>query len=198
LEQVDDEEQDEGGDEHHHRDGGGAAVIVLLELRDDEQRRDLRAHGHVARDEDDGAVFAEGSGEGHGEAGEERGQKLREDDAADRLPAVGPERGGGFLKLGLQLLDDRLERADDEGQADEGERDEDAELGKGDLGAEAGERGAEPAAGGSFGGRRIKRGERDAGDGGGEREGQVDQGVDGGRGKDNARAPRRRSGRRSS
>ena len=48
----------------------------------------------------------------------------------------GAERGGGLLVLDLEVLQHRLHRAHDEGQADEGERDDDAERREGDLDAE--------------------------------------------------------------
>ena len=83
------------------------------------------------------------------------------------------ERCGGFLFLAIDLLQNRLHGAHDEGQADEGERDDDADRRVADLEAEEiHQRLPEPAV------RRIDRGERDAGHGGGQREGQVDHGID--------------------
>src|SRR4051812_30687567 len=57
LEGIDDEEQREGREQHDERDGRGASVVELLELRDDEQRDDLRLERHVARDEHHRAVL---------------------------------------------------------------------------------------------------------------------------------------------
>src|SRR4051812_31712203 len=64
LQQVDGKQQEEGYDEHHGRYRRRAGVVVLLQLGDDEQRRDLRNHRHVARYEYNGAVLADGTGEG--------------------------------------------------------------------------------------------------------------------------------------
>ena len=61
------------------RDRGRAGVVVLLELGDDEQRRDLGLHRHVAGDEDDRAVLAERARE-------------REREAGQRAPAAWPGR----------------------------------------------------------------------------------------------------------
>ena len=47
---------------------GGAGVIVLLQLADDDEGDDFGLHGHVAGDEDDRTVFAQGAGEGQGHA----------------------------------------------------------------------------------------------------------------------------------
>ena len=58
-------------------------VVVLLQLGHDEERRDLGPHRHVAGDEDDRAVLAEGPRERQREAGE---------DAPARAP--GGARGG--------------------------------------------------------------------------------------------------------
>ena len=67
----------------------------------------------------------------------------------------------------------RLHRAHDERQADEDQRDDDAERRVGDLEPEPA-RGSAP----SSRCRRIERGQRDAGDRGRQREGQVDQRVE--------------------
>ena len=79
--------------------------------------------------------------------------------------------GGGFLDLALDLLDHRLDGAGDEGQAHEDQRDQDAPLGIGDLEAELGGNRAEGPV------RGVKRGQRDARHGGGQREGQIDGGI---------------------
>ena len=82
------------------------------------------------------------------------------------------EGGGGFFDLCLDFLDHRLDGAGDEGQADKDQRDQDAPLGIGDLCAEA----LGDLTEGTVGG--IKRGQGDAGDGGGQGEGQIDRSVD--------------------
>ena len=105
-----------------------------------EQRRDLGLHRHVARDEDDRAVLAERAREGEREAGEQGGQQRREDDARKTSAAARAEAGRGLLDLGVEVLEHRLQRAHDERQADEGERDDHAERREGDLDAERLER----------------------------------------------------------
>ena len=127
------------------------------------------------------------------EAGQQRRQQRRQHDAAERSGSrAGAERGGGLLDLAVELLQHRLHGAHDEGQADEDERDEDAERRVGDLDAERREELADPAV------RRVERGQRDAGDRRRQREGQVDERrrAAGGRETRSAPAPRRRSGRR--
>src|SRR5258705_6928813 len=53
LEQGDEHERDQGDDEQDDRDRGRLPVGELLEPRHHQDRRDLGAVGHVARDEDD-------------------------------------------------------------------------------------------------------------------------------------------------
>ena len=60
---VDREQQRERGGQHHRGDRRRAGVVVLLQLRDDQQRRDLRLHRHVAGDEHHRAVLAQRPGE---------------------------------------------------------------------------------------------------------------------------------------
>ena len=55
--------------EHDHRDGGRARVVILLELGDDQERHDLRAHRHVAGNENNRSVFSEGARKSEGKAG---------------------------------------------------------------------------------------------------------------------------------
>ena len=113
-----------------------AGVVVFLEPDDDQQRRDLGHVGQVAGDEDDRAVFADAAREGQREAGEDRRRQPRQQHPGDGLEAAGAERRGDFLDLPVDLLHDRLHRADHEGQADEDQRDDDAERRVGDLDAE--------------------------------------------------------------
>ena len=112
----------------HQRDRGGAGVVVLLELGDDQQRRDLGLHRHVAGDEDDRAVLAERAREGEREAGEQRGRTARAGSRggtsaqrlAPRLAAASSTSGSSPASTGCT-------RAHHERQADEGQRDDDAE-----------------------------------------------------------------------
>ena len=91
--------------------------------------------------------------------------------ATVRTPS-GAERRGGLLGVAVEILQDRLDGAHDEGQADEDERDEDAPRRIGDPQSERCCERADPAV------RRIERGKRDAGDGGGQCKGQVDEGIE--------------------
>src|SRR2546422_8732375 len=74
LEEIDREEGQEGDREDHDRDRRRLGVGELLQPGDDENGRDLGLVGHVARDEDDGAVLAERAREGEGESRDERGR----------------------------------------------------------------------------------------------------------------------------
>src|SRR5262245_16516680 len=64
LQEIDDHEHDEGDSEQHHGDGRRLAVMELLQTSHDQNRRDFRLVGHVARDEDDRAVLAQAAGKG--------------------------------------------------------------------------------------------------------------------------------------
>ena len=92
--------------------------------------------GQAAGEEQDGAELAEGAGEGEGDPGAESGQQVGEDDAAEDREAAGAERGRRLLHLPVHLDQQRLHRADDEGQGDEAEGDDDRGLGRSDVDAE--------------------------------------------------------------
>ena len=94
------EQQRERDEQHDDRDRGRARVVVLLELRDDEERGDLRLHRHVAGDEDDRAVLAERAREREREAGEQRRQHRRQDRRAERCAAARAEARRRLLLLG--------------------------------------------------------------------------------------------------
>ena len=167
------EEQEERGDEEDGGEGRRPGDVVLLELRHDEERGDLGLHRHVPRDEDDRAVLPEAAGEGERRPREERGEELGEEDAPERLEAVRSEARGGVLDLGVEAREDGLERPHGEGEAEEDERHADAERREGDRERRARASGApEPAV------RGVERRERDAGDGGRQGEGEVDEGVE--------------------
>ena len=167
LQGVDREHEDERRHEEDERDRRGAGRVVLLELRHDEKGGDLGAEGHVARHEHDRAVFAERPREGQREPRQERREEVRKNDAHERLQARGPENGRGLFQLRVEILEDGLDRADDERQAHEREREDDADGREGDLQAERLEETAEPAVTG------VDGREREARDGRGEREGKV-------------------------
>ena len=92
---------------------------------------------HVAGDEDHRAVFADRAGEGQREAGQQRRQRAPAGSTRAKVCSRrGAERRGGLLDLAVEVLQHRLHRAHDEGQADEDQRDDDAERRVGDLDAE--------------------------------------------------------------
>src|SRR5713101_2812918 len=98
---------------------------------------------------------------------------------ASEAPVITPGSSAGRTtrkkichRVMREIGEDRLHGAHDEGQADEDEGDQDAERREGDVDAEAGEDSADPAGIG------IERGERNAGNGGRQREGQIDKPVD--------------------
>ena len=126
----------------------------------------------VARDENHRTVLADTAGEGQGEAGQPGRQQGRQQHMAKHLEGPGAEAGGGFLDLARNVRQHRLQGAHHEGQGDEGQRQGDAQRGVGDLEAQLGGELADQT------GWRIQRGEGDAGDGGGQGEGQVDHRFD--------------------
>ena len=73
----------------------------------------------AAGEEQDRAELAERPGEGERDAGGEAGEEVGEDDAAEDREAAGAERGRRRLHLAVHLDQQRLHRADDEGQGDE-------------------------------------------------------------------------------
>ena len=72
------------------------------------------------------------------------GDQRRQDHPHEGAHAAGAEGGGGLLDLAVDLVDHRLHGADHEGQADEDQRQPDAERGVGDLDPEV--RGEGPSA----------------------------------------------------
>src|SRR5690606_7143499 len=117
LQTIDQQQQQEGRDEHHGADGGSTRIVVLLGLGDDQQRRDVGAIGHVSGDEYHGTVLAHGAGEGQRVAGQQCRQQRRQYHPADGGEAAGAQAGGGFLTLGLQVLQHRLHGTHHKGQS---------------------------------------------------------------------------------
>ncbi|KAG1257695.1 hypothetical protein G6F65_015816 [Rhizopus arrhizus] len=172
LQQVDDEQQRERQHQHHRGDGGGAGVVELLQLGNDQQRRDLGHHGHVAGDEHHRSVLAHRACEGQRKARHQRRQDGGQQHAADRLPTAGAQAGGGFLDLALDVFQHGLHGAHHERHADEDQGDHDAQRGERHFQVKPfGQWRPEPA---FFG---IQRGQRDARHGRGQRKRQVDQRV---------------------
>ena len=123
--------------QHDRRDRGGAGIVEFLQPDDDQQRRDLGDVGQVAGDEDDRAVFADGAREGQREAGEDgRRQAAAGCTRVMVWKRLAPSVAAASSTSWLELFEHRLHGAHDEGQADEDQRDDDAERRVGDLDAE--------------------------------------------------------------
>ena len=135
---------------------------------DDAQRQDFRFARNIARDENNGAVFAEAARESHGEACENRRLQRRKDDASERVDTRCPKAGGGFLFGYVKIFDDRLQRADYERNTDKNKRDEYTVDAVGDFDAQRLQAGSNPTA------RTVEAADGDAGDSGRKREGKVD------------------------
>src|SRR6478735_4276470 len=69
LKSIEEQQYAERDYEHHRGNGRCPYIIIFLEVRDDQERRDLRNIGQVAGNEDDRAIFAGAPGESEGEAG---------------------------------------------------------------------------------------------------------------------------------
>src|SRR5690606_29373688 len=108
LNEVDGEQHREGDDQHDRRDRRRACVVEFFQPDDDQKRRDLRHVGDVAGDEDHRAVFTDSACESEREARQHGGGEPGQDHAADRLEAVGAQRGGCLLDLAIDLLHHRL------------------------------------------------------------------------------------------
>ena len=132
-------------DRHHGQaDGRGAGVVVLLQLDDDQQRRDLGLHRHVAGDEDHRAVLADRAGEGQADAARSATARAPAGSRGPPAAGVGAQGLGRLLHLAVEVLQHRLQRAHHERQADEHQGDEDAERRIGGLDPDLG-RPARPA-----------------------------------------------------
>ena len=66
-------------------------IVVLLELGNDQQRRDLGHHRHVAGDENHRSVFADRARKRQREAGQQRRQNGGQDHARESLQPRGPK-----------------------------------------------------------------------------------------------------------
>ena len=161
-----------GDDQHQGRDRGCGGIVVFLKAYHDQKRCNFRYIGKISGNEDYRSVFADGAREGKREAGEHGRREARQQDAGDRLEAIGAECGSRFLDLAVDLLHHRLHRSDHERQADEDQRDHDACRRECDLDAERRQILADPAVG------RVERGQRNARDGGRQRKRQVDHSVE--------------------
>ena len=172
LDHIDRKQCDKGDDQHGQGDGRGDGVIDVIELLHDDVRNDLRMMlGTVARNVDDAAVFAEAPGKSQAEARQQSRPQFREDDAPENGELRRAEHAARFFIRRVELLQDRLDRADDKRDADEDHGDGQADLGIGDLDAIAGKETSEEARIG------IELGKGDAGDSRRQGKGQFDDAV---------------------
>src|SRR5437016_2239345 len=172
FEQVDREERHEGDRQDDDRDRRRFRVGELLQPRDDENGRDLGLEGHVARDEDDGAVLAERAREGERKAGDERREDGRQDHPDEGLQPVRSQAGRRLLRVLVEPLQHRLERADHEGEPDEDEHEHDPQPRVRAVDPDRDEEAAVPAA------RREEVRVDEPRHRRGEREGEIDEGVE--------------------
>ena len=75
LYQIDQQKNHEGCGQHDGGNGGCTGIIIFFQLDDNQQRRNFRDIGQVSGNKNDGAIFTDASGKGHGKAGDERGCK---------------------------------------------------------------------------------------------------------------------------
>src|SRR4051794_6407410 len=111
AEAADSEEDAERDDEHQERERRGARRVAAVQALEDLERRDLRLERQVAADQDHGSEFADRTRECECDAREQRGQQVREDDAAIDRQARGAERRGRLLHLVVELDQHRLHGA---------------------------------------------------------------------------------------
>ena len=105
-----------------------AAPAAALDASEDEDGRDLGVERDVPGDDHEGPELADGL--------RERDAAVGEDDAAERRRPGGAERMRRLLELGIELLQDRLHRADDERQRHEHHRENDRRPREGHVDAD--------------------------------------------------------------
>src|SRR5581483_6997076 len=96
AEAADQEEDTERDREQKDGERGCTARIARVQPLEDVERGDLRLEWEVPRDQDHGSELADGARECKRNAGEERRQQVREDDAAEDREAPGAERRRRF------------------------------------------------------------------------------------------------------
>src|SRR5579862_4022631 len=88
LQRVDRQQHHERDQQHHDGNRGCAGVVVLFQFGHDKQWRDLRAHRHIAGDEDDRAVLSDAARKGQRKTRDRRGKDRGIYDAQEGLPAA--------------------------------------------------------------------------------------------------------------
>src|SRR5688500_1335535 len=113
VERHDDHEGDQQEDAGH---GGRGGQVPVLDVAEDPHRPDLGAQGQVPGQQHQRAVLADGASEAQGGASGDRREQGGQDDAPEDDDPAGAERGGGLLRLAIELGQDGLHRAHHEGQ----------------------------------------------------------------------------------
>src|SRR3954449_12815822 len=85
------EQDGERDDEEKHGERRSALGIAAIQALEDVERRDLGLERQVPGDQDDGAELADRAGERKRDAGEKRGQHVREHDPAEDREPICPE-----------------------------------------------------------------------------------------------------------
>ena len=98
--------------------------VVALDLAEDVDGRDLGVERQVPRDQHDRAELADRARERERDAGEDRRQQVREDDAPEDADRPRAEAGGRLLHLAVELEQHGLHGADDERQRHEEQREQ--------------------------------------------------------------------------
>jgi len=88
--------------------------------------------GAVAGNVDDTAVFAKAPGKGQAKTGQESRSQLGKDDPPEDGKLRRAEHAARLFIGRVQIFQDRLNGADDEGNADEDQGDDQADMGIGD------------------------------------------------------------------
>src|SRR6266566_8124603 len=164
TEGADREQHTERDQENDDRSRCRATRLSALEPAEHGHRYDLRLEREVSRDEHDRAELADGAREREGDAGQNRGQDARKNDALESREATRAQRGGGVLHLAIELEENRLNRSNDERERHEEQREQEAPTR---------EHGVDPD--GRL--RTIEREQGQAGDDRRQSERQVDEGV---------------------
>ena len=171
LQRIDHQQQHKRNHQHHQRHRSGTGVVVLLKLADDDERRDLGDHRHIASDKDHRAVFANRPRKRHRKTGQQRRRNMRKKHPGENLQARSAQRGGGFFKFFFSVFQHRLHRAHHERQADKNQCDHDASRCERELDPQRLQVLPDPAIAGQ------QRRQRNAGDGGRQRKRQINQRI---------------------
>src|SRR5438270_13025631 len=93
VEQVYSEHDDQVDREQQHRGSRGTRGVVALDLPEDVDRSNLSVEWYVAGDKNYGAELPHGAGEAQSRSGQDRGQKIGQEDPHESLEPTRPEGG---------------------------------------------------------------------------------------------------------